>query len=250
MAESPIAISLRATRERLGWSREVLAYHSGVSWSAIAQIESGRRQDIRLSTLAALAAALGVGIDHLAGTRPTTAPALLEHRAVVYASNAEFVEAALPFLRGGLDRTEPVLAVTSAPKIRLLRAALADDAADVAFADSARWYRTPTEALRRYGDYMHDRLAAGASWVRILGEPVWAKRSKAQRLAWARYESLLNLTFAGFPTTVLCPYDGRSLPADVLERASQTHPEVIASVGGVAGPGYCSPEEFLLATDA
>ena len=59
MPASRIGESLKAARERLGWSREALAYHSGVSWSAIAQIESGRRKDVRLSSLSALAEALG-----------------------------------------------------------------------------------------------------------------------------------------------------------------------------------------------
>ena len=57
--------ALRAARARAGWSRETLAHHSGVSWSAIAQIESGRRRDVRLSSLSALADALGVSVDEL-----------------------------------------------------------------------------------------------------------------------------------------------------------------------------------------
>ena len=40
VAASRIGHSLRAARARAGFTREALAYHSGVSWSAIAQIES------------------------------------------------------------------------------------------------------------------------------------------------------------------------------------------------------------------
>lgn len=59
MEASRVGAALRLARVRVGWSREALAYHSGMSGAAIAQIESGRRQDIRLSTLAALAGAWG-----------------------------------------------------------------------------------------------------------------------------------------------------------------------------------------------
>ena len=59
MEASRIAATLKTARDRLGWSREALAYHSGVSWSAISQIESGRRKDVRLTSLSALADALG-----------------------------------------------------------------------------------------------------------------------------------------------------------------------------------------------
>jgi DNA-binding XRE family transcriptional regulator len=65
--EPSIAAVLRRTREERGWSREELAVHSGVSHAAIAQIESGRRVDVRLRSLVALADALGVSLDELAG---------------------------------------------------------------------------------------------------------------------------------------------------------------------------------------
>ena len=78
MTSSRIGETLRAARVRLGWSREALAYHAGMSWTAIAQIESGRRQDVRLSSLTALATALSVSVDYLIGAGPISPP-LLEH---------------------------------------------------------------------------------------------------------------------------------------------------------------------------
>lgn len=56
---------IRRLRERRGWSREALAYHSGRSWAAIEQIETGRRRDPRISTLMALAGALDVKVEDL-----------------------------------------------------------------------------------------------------------------------------------------------------------------------------------------
>ncbi|MGD0195929.1 MAG: helix-turn-helix transcriptional regulator, partial [Candidatus Dormibacteria bacterium] len=62
---SRLALSLQSARERRGWSRETLAHRSGLSWAAIAQIESGRRREVRASTLLALSSALGVSVDYL-----------------------------------------------------------------------------------------------------------------------------------------------------------------------------------------
>ncbi|MCU1676331.1 MAG: sensor protein [Frankiales bacterium] len=60
-----IAEALRQARMRRGWTREDLAHHSGVSYGAIAQIEAGRRTDVRLRSLVALADALDVSVDAL-----------------------------------------------------------------------------------------------------------------------------------------------------------------------------------------
>ena len=62
---SGLAVSLQRLREAKGWSRETLAHHAGLSFAAIAQLETCRRQDPRLSTLVALARALEVSLDEL-----------------------------------------------------------------------------------------------------------------------------------------------------------------------------------------
>src|ERR1700686_2883902 len=80
---------VRAARERLGWTREALAFHAGVSWSAIAQVESGRRTNLRPSTLLALSRPLGVSIDYLVEgglSRPT----MLGHSAFSYRTDDQF----------------------------------------------------------------------------------------------------------------------------------------------------------------
>src|ERR1700752_1706627 len=111
--ETGIGWRLRQARERRGWTRETLAHYAGVSWAAITQIESGRRTDVRLKTLGALASALALPVDYFvapAGSRPSTQ---LKHRAIVYKTPGEFVETAIPFLREGLQQAHAVIAVTT-----------------------------------------------------------------------------------------------------------------------------------------
>src|SRR5687767_9695620 len=102
MDPSRIADTLKVARGRLGWSRETLAHHSGVSWSAIAQIETGRRKDVRLSSLAALADALGVSVDYLIGTAAATTPQPFDHRLLMYRSDEDFLAGAIPFFSEGM----------------------------------------------------------------------------------------------------------------------------------------------------
>jgi transcriptional regulator with XRE-family HTH domain len=246
MASSRIGESLKAARARLGWSREALAYHSGVSWSAIAQIESGRRKDVRLSSLSTLADALGVSVDYLIGTAATITPKLLEHRVLTYGSDEEFLAAAIPFLGEGIERSHCLLAVTTKAQIGLLRDTLEERSEHLEFADSVDWYRSPNEAFNRYRAFVKRRFEAGAAWIRIVGEPVWAGRSDAEVTAWTRYESMINVLFASSPATIVCPYDVRSVPVKVIADARRTHPEVAHGSDATASPTYREPEDFLL----
>jgi len=246
VSPSRIGRSLRAARERLRWSRETLAHHSGVSWSAIAQIESGRRRDVRLSSLSALAEALGVSVDHLVGSASTIEPGPFEHRVLPYGSDEEFLRCAVPFLTEGSDRSEGLLAVMPKSGMKLLGDALDGRSADIELVDAADWYRSPRAALDRYRRFMSERLGAGATWIRIMGEIPLLGRSPEQIAAWTRYEAIINLLFASSPATIVCSYDTRSLPADVVNHAGATHPTIADGSGGVENPMYRDAEDLLL----
>jgi len=250
MESSRIGATLAAARARLGWSREALAFHSGVSWSAIAQIESGRRKDVRLSSLSALADALGMSVDSLIGTvAATTPPRLLEHRVLAYGSDEEYLSGVLPFLAERSAAADCLLAVTTAAQRVLLQEALGDRCSQIEFADSADWYRSPSAALDRYRGFVTEKVDGGATWIRIVGEADWALGSDAESAAWSRYESMINLVFASSPVTVMCSYDRRSLPARLLADAPVTHPELAHGDDMTLSPMYREPEDFLLAGD-
>jgi transcriptional regulator with XRE-family HTH domain len=251
VASSEIGTTLRDARERRGWTREALAYHARVSWAAIAQIESGRRKDVRLSTLSALAAALEISVDQLiapGGELPPPPQPQFRHRVLVFGSDDEFVAATVGYLAAGVQSDERPLVVTTKERTRLLRDALAEDATEVQFALSSQWYRTPSHALGGYRDYLDESLTSGARAVRVVGEPVWTGRSPAAVKAWTRYESLINLVFAASPATIVCPYDRRSVPAAVIRDARRTHPEIAATgkTQAARSTTYKPPEQLLL----
>jgi transcriptional regulator with XRE-family HTH domain len=237
---------LRAARERRGFSREALAYHSGLSGAAIAQLESGRRADVRVSSLSALAEALSVSTDYLAGRAVAVPPPMFEHQVLLYGSDDELLATVVPFLQEGLRRSDALLVVTSRAHIARVGDALGDDASRVLLADAGEWYSSPSAAVQRYRTFIDDRLEDGFGWVRIVGEPVWAGRSAAEIKAWTRYESVLNLSFAMSPATVVCPYDTRLVPAGVALDAQRTHPGCLHAGVSTMNASYLPPEQFLL----
>jgi hypothetical protein len=197
--------------------------------------------------LSALADALGVSVDHLIGTvAAADPPHLFEHRVLVYGTDEEFLAASIPFLDEGGSRDDRLLAVTTEAKTALLRDALGERAAQVEFADWEDWYRSPSDALSRYGEYVKRHVSAGAVWLRVVAEAGWGGGSRAEIEAWTRYESLVSLTFAASPATILCTYDERAFSSAAIADARCTHPEIVCGPDTTTSPEYRRPEQLLL----
>jgi transcriptional regulator with XRE-family HTH domain len=217
-----------------------------VSWSAIAQIESGRRKDVRLSSLAALADALGVSVDYLIGNSGTIGQQLFEHRVLPYASDEDLLSTAVPYLAEGIDRSDAVVAVMPQARNELIRDNLDGASSQIEFVDAADWYTSPGAALDRYRVLLKERLDAGAMWIRIVGELPLVDRTRAEIAAWTRYESIVNLAFASAPATIMCTYDTEALPRGVVAGAHRAHPSIADGRLGSANPSYRGVEELLL----
>jgi transcriptional regulator with XRE-family HTH domain len=242
---SEIGSRLRAARERRGWKREALAFHSGISWAAIAQIESGRRPNARPSTLLALSQALGVTLDYLVrGT--SSPPPMLEHRALIYDSEEALLNTAGGFMREANDGGGAVLAVASEAKLEMLRRHLGSAAKTVEFVNSAGFLTTPAAALDGFQKFCESTLQNGAPWVSIVGEPIWEGRSESEVEQWSRFESLLNLVFAASPVSMLCPYDARVLEPKIVRAAHVTHPHIAEEAGTASSSGFVDPGAFAL----
>ena len=65
---TPTRITLAAARKRKKWSQSELARRTNgkVNQATISRIEAGMKRDWRLSTVRALAAALGLSVEELA----------------------------------------------------------------------------------------------------------------------------------------------------------------------------------------
>lgn len=167
------------------------------------------------------------------------------HHACLYEDEDEFLAMALPFAQEGLDAGEPVLAATTPANIQLLRDALGERAHALDTAETAYFGRRPVErvsALLRYAD----RRSAP---VRMIAEQPWAGKCARQIAEWKRMESALNVLLAPTGAHLICPYDTRTVPADVVEAAWATHPGHV--VGDLVLPSgtYTDPESYAAAAE-
>ncbi|RAJ38387.1 histidine kinase-like protein [Kitasatospora sp. SolWspMP-SS2h] len=167
----------------------------------------------------------------------------LTHQALVYGSDEEFLAAAVPFCRDGLDRGDAVLVVTTGANTSLLRQALDGDAARVELVDALDWYRAPGRTLGAYHRYV-DRCTADGAYrqVRVIGESVWHGRDPLERAEWTRYEAVINAALASCPAWIVCPYDTRVLPRDVVDGARRTHPESVTGRAAHPSGRYAAPD--------
>lgn len=146
------------------------------------------------------------------------------HPALFYRSDGDYLTGLVPFITVGLAAAQPVAVAVPGPKLQLLRAALGDAADRVKMIDMTRAGRNPGRiiggVLRRFAD------AHRGAAVRIVGEPIWAGRTRTEYPACAQHEALINAAFRGRDATIVCPYDVSGLSDQVLSDARATHPEV------------------------
>ncbi|MCZ4507662.1 sensor histidine kinase [Streptomyces sp. ActVer] len=171
-------------------------------------------------------------------TTTATEDAPFVHPALFYRGDQEYVAGTVPFLLEGLAASEPVAVAAPVPRLELIAAALGTAADAVHFVDMTRAGRNPgriiPSVLRAFAD------ARRGGHVRIIGEPIWSGRTASEYPACVQHEALINAAFRGRDVTILCPYDARSLPDDVLADAHATHPVLITagrqSVSGAYDP--------------
>jgi transcriptional regulator with XRE-family HTH domain len=240
-----IGTRLRAARERLGWSREALAFHSGISWSAIAQVEAGRRTNVRPGTLAALSRPLGVTIDYLVSGGPPPAP-MLQHSAFLYRTDEQYQTTMGAFLLEGIERGEATLALTTKKNIKLLREWLGDEAQKAEFVESREWLTTPGDALDEFRSFCRTKLSSGSAWVRFITEPIWEGRTDEEVRLWTQFESMFDLLFGNTPATVACPYDERVVKPEILSNAQLTHALIVSDNGLTESARYRGPGRLAL----
>ncbi|MGN9816789.1 anti-sigma factor RsbA family regulatory protein [Streptomyces sp. SD11] len=174
-------------------------------------------------------------------TEPATGAPFV-HPALFYRDDQEYLAGTVPFIREGLAVAEPVAVAAPAARLDLITAALGPAAEDVHLVDMTLAGRNPgriiPSVLRAFAD------ARPGVRVRIIGEPIWPGRTAVEYPACVQHEALINEAFSGRDVTILCPYDARSLPKDVLADAHATHPVLITG-GRERASGAYDPAKVL-----
>jgi anti-sigma regulatory factor (Ser/Thr protein kinase) len=161
------------------------------------------------------------------------------HDLFVYDADERFADEVERYLLNGLETGRAVLAVATDAKRELLHETLGAEAKRISFVDNAAVYTRPEEVLARYDGALRKSLHAGGPGFCVYGElPICRTRAEWDR--WMVYEAILNLAFAGRPAKIMCGYDARVVPGDVLQLALRSHRHVLTEEWQ-ASPGYLDP---------
>jgi anti-sigma regulatory factor (Ser/Thr protein kinase) len=147
------------------------------------------------------------------------------HPALLYRDADEYLAGTVPFVREGLAAGEPVAAAVPPANLALLQAALGADADGVAWRDMTVVGRNPGAIIPTV--LLAFANAHAGHPVRIIGEPIWAGRTRAEYPACAQHEALINAAFDGRAATILCPYDVSALDPVWVDDAHRTHPVMV-----------------------
>jgi anti-sigma regulatory factor (Ser/Thr protein kinase) len=168
---------------------------------------------------------------------------VLIHQALLFDSPSAFLAAAVPFVTEGVHRGDTVIAVTSSDNSALLREHINGAAEHVTFLPAEGWFDSPGRTLDAHHRRI-DALPGDTGILRVLGEPVWDGRDPLETSEWGRYESVINVALAGSRAWVMCGYNSLTLPAEIMDDARRTHPELAVGTAREASATYADPAYY------
>ena len=171
------------------------------------------------------------------------AGAQLEHDAFLYGSDEQLVTAIVPFLQESLTRGDAAAAVTTPGNLALLRDRLGADA-HVSYVEAADWYVRPAAAIAQFDAAIRELIDGGAPHLRVVGELRFGSTA-GEHASWNRYEAIVNEAFKRAPLWVVCLYDTRALPEQLIEAARRTHPTLFETRRRRQSVDYVEPAVLL-----
>jgi AcrR family transcriptional regulator len=165
------------------------------------------------------------------------------HDAFIYASDEEFTAVLVPFLREAVAGDRPAIAIASDERVELLRDALGADAEAVSFFDASDWYARPGGAVASWRALVDEHHGSGPGLIHAIGEIPLGTEALSHE-GWARYESLINQALADAPVWVICLYDERYAPAELIAAVRRAHPGLVTASGREPSPQHFSAPEL------
>jgi len=178
------------------------------------------------------------------GTSSEIEARTLEHAALLHGDMDAFLSYLIPFVRAGTENREPAVVAVGANHLAALRDAVGAGAPGVTWADTRKWHPNSSTRLRAFHEYVTERVADGATRIRLIGEPEWYEARPDLIREWTRYESVLNMVLATFPVSVVCTYDTSRLDPAIVANARRTHP-VVSDGEEAPSPDFLDPAELL-----
>ncbi|MDQ2791730.1 MAG: hypothetical protein DLM60_20315 [Pseudonocardiales bacterium] len=165
------------------------------------------------------------------------------HVAALYASDEQLRDLLLPYLADGLRRHENILAVISDGARQVLHDALGDAADRVQWGGCGVSYDRLGQMFEGFAGYLAQQRRAGVP-TRVIGE--FDSDSSPDRVSqYLRYESMANEVYAPHGYPVVCLWDQRRHPTDVLARVRAVHPQLLDASGPITNAEYRMPIDYL-----
>lgn len=156
-------------------------------------------------------------------SKPAAQPRF-DHTALFYCAQDEYLGAVVPFISEGVRAKQPVWVAIPEPRMAFLRRALGDTANGATLVDITEMGRNPGRILAAELAFVERHPNRP---VRMIAEPLWPGRTKAEYCACIQHEALTNLAFGEREVAGLCLYDAALLDDDengVLADVRATHP--------------------------
>jgi anti-sigma regulatory factor (Ser/Thr protein kinase) len=169
----------------------------------------------------------------------------LAHEALIYDTDQAWIQTVVPFLQEGLALGYGCVVATNETNEANLRDALGSDADQVLMVPASDLYRSPHSAIRGYHEVLSLMAAKGHTRTHAIGEVLYPEQLSGTD--WLRYEPLAHAVFERSPLTVICPYDARTLPSDLIDHGAKTHPVLAAGPRRQVSHAFTEPAESLRA---
>ena len=161
------------------------------------------------------------------------------HQGLPYESNESLLGQVTGFLGPALDREEPVLIAAQSDRLSGFRTAFIGSRTHIDLAPMEEVGRNPGRLISIWSDFL-DRHGAAGRTVWGIGEPIYAGRDEAEIEESEVYEQLLNGAFTEpeFNIYLGCPFDTASLPQNVLDDLTGSHPFIGSGVDSRANEDF------------
>lgn len=172
-------------------------------------------------------------------------PTTFTHHALLYRSADEFAQAVLPFVREGIEADDIVVVTTTPRNLKTLgRWLTPEEMASVSVESSMDHHERPALALTAHHDMLTKHVGAGRR-VRVVGEQPLTVVPPEHVWEYCRIDAAVDQVCAFPGVSVVCPYDLKALPSQVVSRIRRSHQEIIHN--GIRQPNhdYRGPTQLL-----
>ena len=182
-----------------------------------------------------------------------------DHFAHIYETSEEKFEAAVPFVRHGLERGERCMYVVDESAEAEVKAALRDGDVDVdaALEAGALSFHTVQETYLQngafdvddmidfYGDTVAEATGEEYTALRVVAEMSWVCDDDTSVEQVMEYEQRINELFTETDSLAICQYNRELFAPAIIRDVVQTHPHLIYDGTACHNFYYTPPEEFF-----